>query len=411
MSATAKQSICKLFSLSLITFVGFKMYSKKFGYGQSAHHITLGINKYVNLDEFRPKRTLFQMKQLIIQIFKDHPKSKIISRIEYLGSGVHFDAYSIHFNNIDKAYLLRIARYNNNNGKSIKELKFEFNFLPKLEKYLNLNNINIQIPIYDESISNTRNPHKSYIYGIYSLIKGKRLASFDINQRIKILDENKDKLAKLLNTLHSFKLDDDNTFSIKRKSSYHIFNHMIQELEWIYFEEAKCKLNSNENDIKLAQFIENDVIDKCRNVLAPKWKNANDEEFLYGLIHPDFHLNHILCDENNFDIVGIIDWSDVCLSHIPFQFNTIWYQNKKCFDAIIDKYINSHDVLSKDDIGKQRFLCFVEIYGFMSLLFGICWFKVFPGSEHLLPGYIELFQNETANWQKNISNLESLYLK
>ena len=410
MLVTAKERACKTLSFSLVLFVGFKLYSKYFGrYNDNADHILLKNNKHVNFEEFVPKRSLFEIKQLTIHIFEDKLKLDNILEIEYLGSGVHFDAYAIYINN-GNDYLLRIARYNNNKGKSIKELMFEFKFLPKLQQYLKSNDISIQIPVYDQSLSNIINPHKSYIYGVYPLIKGKRLALFDIDKRIQILDKNKDKLAKFLNALHSFKMD-DNDISIKHKSSFQIFIHMIEELEWVYFEEAKIKLQSDKDDIELAQFIENDVISKCRNIVAPKWKNAydkNDNEMLYGLIHSDFHLNHILCDKDNLDIVGVIDWSDVCLSHIPFQFSSIWSEDKKCFDEIVNKYIQSNALLSKNEQIKQRFLCFVDIYGFMSLLFGICWFKVYPGNEHLIPKYMKLFKNEMTNWNENISRLESV---
>ena len=132
---------------------------------------------------------------------------------------------------------------------------------------------------------------------------------------------------------------------------------------------------------------------------------------MYGLIHSDFHFNHILCDQDTLDIVGIIDWSDVCLSHIPFQFRSIWSENKKCFDEIVNKYIQNNILLSKNEQIKQRFLCFVEIYGFMNLVFGICWFKVYSGNQHLFPKYIKLFKDAMKNWDKNISRLDSMYFK
>ena len=88
-----------------------------------------------------------------------------ISDIIYLGHGEDFDSFCVNINN--QEYVIRIIR--DGQHHVVNKLKFEMKFMSILTEYFVKNQIDLQIPLYNDPnneitqyLSNTSNNHSTY---------------------------------------------------------------------------------------------------------------------------------------------------------------------------------------------------------------------------------------------------------
>eukprot|EP01084_Bolivina_argentea_P254438 427734_1 len=358
--------------------------------------------------------SLDQILQLVMR--KLSPFKINVKSITYLGHGCDFDSFCIDIN--DKLYVLRTIRINDTG--LIHKLKVERKILPMLKPYFAENGVDINIPEYNSDqnsicllLSNMSNPHKSYIYSTYSMIDGKQLCLFGRNEINKCLAHNSDKLANILSVLHQCNL--------MNKDKADLFETAGSEFECLVEELEECYLEIDIGDKQLIEFIKTEMIEKCNNILIPKWNeyetihmNKQSNKFVYELIHGDLHGEHILLSMDNNTIVGIIDWSDIMVTDIAMEFRYLWAIHTERTLDIVSKY-KSFRKFDKDR--NELFDVCVNIYGYITLVLNLYWSKAGWGTwtdsecQHLdVKYYINVckkYQQKWIEWTRKVITILS----
>ena len=334
-----------------------------------------------------------QVRQLICN--KIAAKDAEICSIEYIGHGVDFDTFAMTFNS--NKYIIRIARHDND--LLLYRLKMEMKYTSLLQKYFQQNNIWIKIPVFNDDthpicsqLRNLENPHKSYIYATYLMIKG------NADEQFELLHSNKLQIAQFLCTLHQFRPHQSDLEWLTDSASQEL-QWLIEDLEW-----AQREINLPNTELK--QYITTEIYQKVKHVLIPKFKAYEaraDNQIISGLIHGDLHDKHILFDTDD-TFCGVIDWSDMRVSDVANEFRYILAVSPSATEEIVSKYKE----MRRDVIDWRLFDLCMKMYGYITLTLWMHWVIWLKKDECEFLKYERMLRDGIDEWEQCINDILEL---
>ena len=316
--------------------------------------------------------------------------------LEILGIGNHFIVLIS-----DDSYCIRIAVLDDN-FNNLDVLNLESLRLKILSDYINIGcNHKWLIPIYID-IKNIYFPSafKPKLQStIYKSIGSKTVWNLGEN----LMNTNLDQIGQFLAILHTFDYQKDNINDKILKIP--IISPKKQLLDWI-----NRITNDRLQTIKSSNCLSTEIYDKCINFIRfckeeivqnnseyddifgfsefdsdeKEEKNNNNDSIWnkYCLIHGDLHTAHLILNDDNLkEINGVIDWSDIRISDIAYEFRYLWTMfGDKCLkQSNYQKYVLQRygKMENNDDIQLQakskQFEQRCRVYGILCSFLSLFW--------------------------------------
>jgi aminoglycoside 2''-phosphotransferase len=236
-----------------------------------------------------------------------------ISTIKKIGEGDNSNAFLI-----NRSYIFRFPK-----RQDVKQhLRKEVIILPQISSSLD-----IEIPLF-KFVS------RDYSFTGYKMLPGKFLTKnifFSQNKRIqtKIING----IADFLYQLHHFPSIKLNDFSLEIMNLKEEYSEDFENTQKLIFPEI-----SNHQQTSISNFFNEYLTDTTNFNYSPV------------LIHNDFSVNHILFDENEKKINGVIDFGDMAFGDADYDFMYLF----DCFGKdFIEKMLKYYDHPSPEKLFKK----------------------------------------------------------